>query len=694
MTPFIGDETEIRNPAPSTSRLIFDETSIEGWIVPDEGILRFPVYIESDAVLRCRFGVQGDFSQDNLTGRITIECRQGGFIAELYSQDLDHSVYPLTEPIDIYAYLNCAPGECEIIFTVSGQINESPDLSLFWGAPVVFYPDVTNNRNILLVGIDALRADGLSVYGGRSIVSPNIREFSEDSTIFDQARAQSSWTLPSFASIITGQLPSTIGSTLFSGRVSANAVTLGEHLRPYGYATGTVCGNTYLGNRQSGFHQGMDELWFRFSATPDPTANAAIDFIERNSDRDWCLFLHFMDPHGPYTPSDEFAELTVNPDYTGSIGNAFHLADQWKDSPVRPPDQDIERARDLYDAEIASVDSAFRRVIDYLESIGQLDKTLIIITADHGEEFYEHDGFEHGHTHYDEMVKVPFIIRGPGFQSGTRVDTCVGNTDIVPTILDFLKVPIPEELPGIPLQNINEYEESNNRFIFGEGNNRGTHRKFVVQWPYKCILDYVTGDFRLYNLETDPGETTDVSSEDPEITTNLMQVMSAMMVSEDPKFHVWFMGGADEPPVTFNGTIEVSPGLENVRTFGLEETDLLNVNENTIEFSITNNVPVMGLDKHLTIFPGHDDVSLEVTVNIEGEVFNDLFFPYGNMEPEVSGHAVLTLDDYPLGPQMPSGQVKLPPGMYIWGVRGYDREQISTDFDPETLEQLRSLGYI
>jgi len=696
IAPCIGMETELRDPPPATSRLVIDENSMEGWLNPPENILRFPVSIEEDAHLSARLGIDGEFPEhlDDIIFRINF-INKDGVSQALYETSLRQNPDLPQNWLDIDIILaQIDTANTELTFEVTPANGDISSLQILWGAPVIYYPGKLNHRNVLLIGIDALRADSLSVYGGRTEVSPNIQSFSTTATIFDQSRSQSSWTLPSFASIVTGGLPSVIGTTIHSGRIPADAETIGETLRPYGYATATICGNTYLGNRQSGFHQGFDELWFRFSATPQASVGRTIDFIRRNSDRDWMIFLHIMDPHGPYTPPEEYTRLLADPGYGGPYGEAFHDADVWKSLETPPSADDIRQVRDLYDAEVANVDAAVGELFAFLDEQGLTEDTLIIITADHGEEFFDHGDFEHGHTHFDEMVRTPLLVRGPGFSQDRRIDTCVGNYDIVPTILDYLAVEAESNLPGIPLQDVVGGTVGNDRIILGEGNNRGTHRKFAVTWPYKCILDFVTGNVRLYNLEDDPGETTDISESEQEITSNLSQAMALAMLPDNTIFHIWFMGSPDEAPRRFSGTLEFSCDVGNVRTFGLGEYDIFEIEGSVITFDISNEVPAMGVDKHLTISPLEDDVTVDANVLVDHLTSPDYFFPYGTPDPEPSGHAIVSINDYPLGQDMPMDEVKLRPGMYIWGVKGFDRDEQGIEMDPEELEQLRSLNYI
>jgi len=494
--------------------------------------------------------------------------------------------------------------------------------------------------------------------------------------------------------MITGRLPSSIGATVYSLHMPDRAVTLGEMLLPQGFATQTICSNTLLGNNQSGFHQGMEGLWFRFDASPQELVRETREFISRSLLRDWFCFLHIMDPHDPFTPPDELVERFCDPAYDGPIGSSFHWTEEWKTGDFNPPEDDLRQVRNLYDAEVANLDAALGELFAFLEENDLIEETLIIFASDHGEEFLDHGGFEHGHTHFDEMVWLPLILRGDGFPPGERFDDCVGNIDIVPTILRYLDLPVPAELPGVPLQDVVGGKVANDRIIFGEGNNRGAHRKFAVEWPYKCILDFTTAETRLYNLAVDPGEIQDISESHPEVAERLSHEMVSAMLPEQNTWHVWITGGHGDSPHVFTGTLRVPGGFRCVQSFNLTQTDNYAVHEDRILFSITSSVSELGLLKHLIITPNPGADTLEASVQVDGRVDPERFFPYGSRRAEPSGSATVLLGDFPLGAHLPLSMQGYPAACYLWGLRGIESEEDRAELDAETRAQLRALGYI
>ena len=707
--PLIGDETEPRGNHPEPGHVLLGEISVDCWKTPPEARLRFPVELREGARFSFKLGAitRVPIRIGDLTMRVEYlpDDPHPGRSSTGDADTLQPAVLFQTTPVDTPQCFEAwyhvdvsletfAPGRGELRFLTEGPLSGDPGLDILWGQPTIYYPDEMRQKNILLIGVDTLRRDALTPYGAPENVTPNLEAMTEFATTFNQARSQAPWTLPSFASMVTGRVPSEIGATIYTGVLPERANLISEVLLPEGYATATICSNTWLGNEQSGFHQGVEELWFRVEGLADVSVEQAKDFIARSIDRDWFCFLHFIDPHAPYLPPAEFAELTVDPFYNGVYKESFGQIELWKSGDYMPPDEDIQHIFNLQRAEVSHVDSALGNLFAFLEENGELEDTLIIFAADHGEEFFEHGGFEHGHSQYDELVHMPLIVRGDGFPEGERIDTCVGNFDIFPTILTWLGMELPDDLDGVPLQDVIAGDVGNDRIIFGEDNTRGTLRKFCVQWPYKCILDYVTGDRMLFNLEDDPGETIDISGDDPELTRELTAAIVQAMVPDQTGFHIWITRGYSEGPHMFTGTLTVPGGIKKVYDFKLTDSDTYIVEGDTITFTIISATVGMGSNKHLLILPEEGADTIDATIFVDGRIQNDRFYPYGSRMPEPSGSAVVSINDFPLGPSLPLSIEEYPAGCYIWGVRGYDREENRVELDEETQEQLRALGYV
>ena len=702
VAPYIGDETELRNPLPEPTRMVKPDESIAGWPAPPERVLRFPVELRKGATLSFRLGAIADtpVEADDVAFRVEYSPESSNpdetrTLVVIYETTPRESMecFRLWTQVEVPLF-ELATGRGELRLVVDGPLAGDPEVQLFWGQPTIHYPAERRHRNVLLIGVDTLRWDAVTPFGGKADQTPNLEEFSKRGTAFPMAWSQCPWTLPSFASMLTGGLPSRIGATKLSWQLPDRAVSLAEMLLPEGFATGAVCSNVYLGNKSSGFHQGMEGLWYRYNVPPPVSVDRAKGFISRSKDRDWFCFLHFQDPHAPYDPPEHLAARFCDPNYQGPYKQSFHDDTKWKWSEIVPPEEDIKQARGLYDAESAYVDEALKDLFEFLEQTGLMNETLIVFAADHGEEFYEHGAFEHGHTHFEELVRVPLMVGGPGFPAGERVEAAVGNFDIVPTILRYLGLPIPPDLPGVPLQDVLAGNAPTDRIIFGEDNICGDQRKFAVQWPYKCILDFLTGEVRLYDLSADAEERENIGDLHREMTDRLSRAMIAAMLPDKSVFHVWFLGSPDEGLMRFTGTLKVPGGIEEVQAFELTEEDEYSIEGDTVRFSVTNRAPEARVDKHLSIVPAGEADALEMTLRVDDRIDPDRFFPYGTLDPEPSGFATVHLDDFPLVPDIPIGEQSLGGACYVWGVRGFGNEVERAELDPESLEALRALGYI
>jgi arylsulfatase A-like enzyme len=246
------------------------------------------------------------------------------------------------------------------------------------GAPP---PERVAGANVVLIGIDTLRADHLGCYGYRRPTSPRLDALARQAVLFETAVTQSPWTLPAFASIFTGLLPSSHrageGKQLNVSRLDPARETLATILHRAGYRTGSFVSNGYVG-RDVGMAEGFDE--HREAMQAAGAAAQAVGWLEAHGAERFFVFLHIVDPHQPYAPPAEHAAPFLDPAYTGPIGTSFSGFAQpgWDDA-------DRRRVIDLYDGEVHFADSLVGRVVDTLTTLGVLDRTLVVVTSDHGE---------------------------------------------------------------------------------------------------------------------------------------------------------------------------------------------------------------------------------------------------------------------------------------------------------------------
>gem|GEM_PF-726243 len=311
-----------------------------------------------------------------------------------------------------------------VTLTVQTEAGETPDLDyVFLADPVLYTPSESPNR-MLVVFVDTLRQDHLSTYGYTRTTSPVIDALGAEGVVFEQARAPSPWTLPSALAAMYGRSP----------EVVAGQPHLGEQLGAEGWASCAVVSNNWL-TAPDTLGSGWSQQRARRGAKASEQTKRALKCLEDYADRDALVFVHFIDPHFPYMESDEYRgrfEGDVPAELPSKIRHN-HVRDAYA---AAQTDEDRAAIRrhivDRYDQNILAVDAA---VGDLLESVGE-DATVALF-SDHGEEFWEHGGFEHGHTLYDELVLVPMLIRVKGL-TPARIASSVGLMDLVPTLRESL----------------------------------------------------------------------------------------------------------------------------------------------------------------------------------------------------------------------------------------------------------------
>ena len=367
--------------------------------------------------------------------------------------------------------------------------------------------------NVVLISLDTLRADHLSCYGYRRPTSPRIDALAEEGVRFAETWSTTSWTLPAHLSMLTGlsisahgvcddRLWQVVAADGGPDELPLRGTLLPEVLGERGYATGGFYTWKYLEPR-FGFGRGWDvyeraghsvfshpewsarfaelraagatdELRAWMEESPElfdesrPTAGEATDralaWLDEthaaDPDRPFFLFLHLFDVHDGYTPPEEFDRFGA-PGYDGPIDGRNVTA---PDSPVHPgmAPRDLERLVSLYDGEIAWVDSQVGRVVDRLDELGLADDTLIVVTSDHGEEFFEHGGKTHRANLHVESLHVPLVMRWPaGLPAGEVVDGPTGLVDLVPTVCALARVPAPECVSGRDLSAVARGDATN-----------------------------------------------------------------------------------------------------------------------------------------------------------------------------------------------------------------------------------------
>ena len=375
---------------------------------------------------------------------------------------------------------------------------------------------VESPRLIVLVTIDSLRADHLGVYGYDRPTSPNIDAFGREAIVVEHAIAQAPYTKASIASLMTGLYPTahktfstsatfidTMDGTVDGVRGATDVLpdsvtTLAESLKARGYDTAALTTNPFL-IRDFGFAQGFDRFEFISAegfASADDVLGEAAQLIEAQQ-QPLFLWIHLMEPHSPYSPAAAFERELPRLVPPRPIPPSFAIPDYLAPGGSR----DARFYETMYDREIRNVDAAFGAFLEWLRENSAWDDTVLVLTSDHGEEFFEHGGLEHNRTLHDELVRVPLILRIPGFDP-RHVGSQAQLVDLMPTLLALADAHAPRGVHGRDLRPMlrgtPEPDEPAYSEIVGQQYAVRTREWKLVAGP---------GDERaLYALTRDPGE--------------------------------------------------------------------------------------------------------------------------------------------------------------------------------------------
>ena len=378
--------------------------------------------------------------------------------------------------------------------------DEATDLDyVFLAEPTIFTPKKDPER-VVLVFLDTLRADHLGTYGYDRPTSPRIDAWAEDAVVFENARSVAPWTLPSARSALSGRQPEFWPAEF--------GPILSEVLAAEGWATGASVGNVYL---SSNFE--MSRGWSEYSCVNLPDIEFQIadaeDFIERHPTRDVAVMLHTMDVHLPYIEPLAYRGRWAGDPPAGLSSDATR-------TPIlKAAKKDPEGVRDWvigrYDQNIAYTDDM---LMDFLERV---DADTVVIFADHGEEFWDHGDFEHGHTLYEELLHIPLIIKDDDLPAG-RVVAPASILDITPTVLDLLDLPIDRGVSGSSLVKAAQGDADALEALVARPHSVGRPLYGKERWGVIARdLKWTTyrGKEAVYDLAKDPDEKQDLAASLP-----------------------------------------------------------------------------------------------------------------------------------------------------------------------------------
>ncbi len=441
--------------------------------------------------------------------------------------------------------------------------------------------------NLLVIVLDTVRADHLGAYGYARQTTPFLDSFAASATLFERVLSPSAFTLPSHATLFTGLYPATHGADTSDdaslpsleqlGRLddsaparplSRDAVTLAEVARDGGLETGAVCANTAYLYRWYGLDQGFDSYvdtpgqavrqrpfglsvsqrlggWRmrrllesneRYSLLAWEVNDMALRWLEPRRERRFMLFLNYMEAHEPYLPL---------PAWRYAFPRAWERHD-FDRGPIRERARAIladerDRLVDAYDASLLSLDHELRLLFERLEEWGLLDRTLVVVTSDHGESFGEHNEIGHCNNVYQPEVHVPLLVREPGQLVGRRVREPAHLVDVMPTLLARARLPAPPGLQGVDLsggERVLPLVAFMGRYL----DLVRKHPRFydrthsaVLRERWK-LVSHSSGERELYDLDADPAERDDQAGSQPEIAAQLEAELERFEREATPRF--------------------------------------------------------------------------------------------------------------------------------------------------------------
>ena len=364
--------------------------------------------------------------------------------------------------------------------------------------------DSARGSNVILITLDALRAGHLGSYGYPRDTSPNIDKIASEGVLFTNAFSQSSWTIPSLASLLTSMYPGQHGahhSVKGASGLSQNVPLVTDVLKNAGYETAAFLSSAYP-LLELGFSRSFD----LYGTDAETNTRTIRKWMRERRHRKFFVWLHYFKPHIPYFPSYRSDGLFVKE----HVREYRHIARYWEkeecnDRYVNTPEQARIRMA-FYDECIRDSDDRVGEVMDELEQLHLVGKTLVIVSSDHGEEFFEHGGCDHGQTLYDEVIHVPLIMRHPAvIGRGTVREAQVRIIDIAPTIIDMLELGGGEEFRGRSLlEHIRG--EDRDRPVFGGYLIHGERAVALRQNGFKFIYFPSTRIEEFYDLRIDSEE--------------------------------------------------------------------------------------------------------------------------------------------------------------------------------------------
>ncbi len=534
------------NPFFIKKKIVFDEYSLNTLVALPKSVFNINVKIPSNAVLEFGYGILNEFRREKATTPIQFQIilkkssEEKILLSETISWEKDKDI--IYKKIDLKPYAGSNVNLSFLTKEAHPEVDgsESPPIVPVWVNPLIYKIPETQEPNIILISLDTVRPDHLGCYGYYRDTSPGIDRLASDGVLFKNTYSTTSWTLPAHVSMLTS-LDCLHHQVYFPlQKMDRDTETLADILRTRQFFCAAFTGGGYL-SETYGFSKGFD-VYQEIKLHGDQAirldeaerlAELAYDWIEKNKEKNFFLFLHTYQPHDPYANLSSIGKEFLN---DNAQWQQIKMETLFKDKSrfeTQFSDDETQNIIDLYDGEIKYTDVVFvQPILDKLRESGLYDKSMIILTSDHGEEFHDHEAWLHDHSIYDEGIKIPLIIKFPDSKfKGLQVENVARITDILPTILHHLNIKTSsEQFDGQSLVPILKGKEKTHRTFVSDlalrdfdlapsviSMNKNhfkliLNKKIVSPYTERITRDFNGAKIELYDTDLDPAETKNLAS--------------------------------------------------------------------------------------------------------------------------------------------------------------------------------------
>ncbi len=536
------------NPYSIKKKIPFDEYALNCLVAPPESefLMDLPVSSHGNFKLEFGYGILNEFMNRESEQPIhfQIVLKQPDKEEVLFNKTIDWATTKdiIWEQIDLTPYLG---SKTRLTFLTQNPDPENMDgktqtIIPVWANPTIYRVPKTAPNNIILISLDTIRPDHLGCYGYERNTSPAIDRLAADGVLFKNTYSTTSWTLPGHVSLLTA-LNCLHHQVYFPlQKMTSDTQTLADILRTQQFYCAAFTGGGYL-SETYGFSKGFDSYQeiklhgdqaIRLDEA-ERLAMLASHWLEDNRDKNFFLFLHTYQPHDPYANLSPIGKEFLEKNAEWEQVKMESLFDEKGRFDTQISEKGRQNIIDLYDGEIKYTDQLFiQPIVDKLKELGLYDNSLIILTSDHGEEFFDHEAWLHDHSLYEEGIRIPLIVKFPnGEYKGAQIENFARITDIVPTILDRSSIKTKsQQFDGASLVPLIEGKEKKLRQIVSDLALREftlspslisiirDHFKFIlnkrISSPHtqRMVRNFDGSQIELYDLENDPHETKNLAA--------------------------------------------------------------------------------------------------------------------------------------------------------------------------------------